>query len=165
MVFHFLEVVETLSRDATVKQVDQLNLKADVKSSLNIIQDPMYRRLCSTIDVKAALLIYTDDIMWVVCTKCFVDIALHNGYLYSVLSFHISRKVSKSTDAADVMLMAEIVADFRQRVSFVCQQKTSEMQAHMDSAVENVIQGVMYRYISDHGPKIPQVTTAEPLVH
>ncbi|KAF6018830.1 AGL [Bugula neritina] len=109
------------------------HIKQNAVTNLSIQQDVHFRREHSSVDVKVALLLYTNQLL------------------------EISSKPKDD-------IIAAIIADFEQRLVHLNEEKKAKVQLDVDAAINNVIQGILYRFIHEHGEKIGQVTLRNPLV-
>lgn len=66
-------------------------------------------------------------------------------------------------DSRDAVV-SQIKEDLKERLVSLNQKAMDEIQMHIDAALENIVKGVSYRYISEQGLRLPVVTVNDPLL-
>ncbi|XP_067951516.1 glycogen debranching enzyme-like [Watersipora subatra] len=103
---------------------------------LFIQQDSLYRRLQSSVNIQHALQLYTEMIF----------------------------EISMSVESESQRIITEVVKDFQERLEHLNMEKEREIQGHIAVALDNVMKGSIYRFVSMDGMKKPMVTLTDPLV-
>jgi glycogen debranching enzyme len=135
--FYLISIDQTL-RD--FKKAIEATVSGDFstpETELKIVQDPTYRRLSSTVDMKVVLKLYNTD-------------SSHVDFGPGV--FSREDRINKCCDALTGDLVALNAA------------KESEIRDHINCAINNFIANTKWRFVNPDGLRIPEVTEDEPLM-
>jgi len=68
-------------------------------------------------------------------------------------------------DEDDIAVKSRAVNSLRQKLNQLNEGAQFIVNSHLTAAVENILSGIRYERLQPDGPKLPQVTAEDPLIH
>ncbi|XP_057317970.1 glycogen debranching enzyme-like isoform X1 [Microplitis mediator] len=117
-----------LARSQIPQEPDQQS--SDKENTIKIIQDPQFRRLKASVDMKLALRIYN---------------------IYRQDCFDEETRLKRCAE------------EFRKTIQGLNEAIVTEVQNHLNAAVENTVASIRYFRVQDDGPRLKEVSARNPL--